>query len=333
MLYVSLIHESLRARPRLMFWTAALSQAALWAALPTLLYSSPPGELPIVLAVGHEFQLGSDRGPPLAFWLAEIAYRLGGMGGVYLLSQACVVATLMGIFALGRSTVGTAQAVLAVLLMIGIIAMSVPTPEFGPAILAMPIWTMVLLHFWRAVGEGRSEYWIALAVGMGLLLLTTALASIYFILLAVFAAASVQGRAAFRSVAPWLCTFVAILIAAPYLAWLAYADDVWKPGLARLSAIDPRAAAGGWLRILWNLAVAHVGVVLFAVLASPWRLPSGTRMPTVDRSPTQPLAKFMIYFFALAPLLAATAAAALLGQPWSLAVAGPVVVYSGLAVV
>lgn len=47
----------------------------------------------------------------------------------------------------------------------------------------------------------------------------------------------------------------------------------------------------------------------------------------------QPLAKSMIYFFAFAPLLAATAAAALLGQPWSLAVAGPVVVYSGLAVV
>jgi hypothetical protein len=333
MLYVSLIHESVRARPRLMFWTAALSQAVLWTLLPTLFYSSPPGELPIVLAVGHEFQLGSDGGPPLAFWLAEIAYRLSGsMAGVYLLSQACVVATLMGIFALGRSTVGTAHAVLAVLLMIGVIAMSVPTPEFGPAILAMPIWTMVLLHFWRAVGEGRSEYWIALAVGMGLLLLTTSLAWIYFVLLTVFAAATVQGRAAFRSLAPWLCTFVAILIAAPYLAWLAHADEVWKPGLARLSAADLRAAAGQWLRILWNLAVAHVGVVLFAVLASPWRVPRGTRVPTVNRSALQPMAKSMIYFFALAPLLAATGAVALLGQPWSLAVAGPLVVCSGLVV-
>ena len=333
MLYVSLIFESLRARPRLTFWTAALAQATLWTLLPTLFYSSPPGELPIVLAVGHEFQLGSDRGPPLAFWLAEIAYRLSGsMAGVYLLSQACVVATLMGIFALGRSTVGTAQAVLAVLLMIGVIAMSVPTPEFGPAILAMPIWTMVLLHFWRAVGEGRSEYWIALAVGMGLLLLTTSLGWIFFILLAVFAAASVHGRAAFRSIAPWLCSFVAILVAAPYLAWLAHADDVWKPGLARLSAIDLLSAVGEWLRILWNLAVAHVGVVLFAALASAWRLPRGTRLPTVNRPAMRPLAKSMIYFFALAPLLAATGAVALLGQPWSLAAAGPVVVCSGLVV-
>jgi 4-amino-4-deoxy-L-arabinose transferase-like glycosyltransferase len=333
MLYVSLILESLRAHPRLMFWTAALSQAALWTLLPTLFYSAPPGDLAITLAVGHEFQLGSDGGPPLAFWLAEIAYRLGRMPGVYLLSQACVVATLVGIFALGRSTVGTAQAVLAVLLMVGVAVMSVPTPEFGPAILAMPIWTMVLLLFWRAVGEGRSEYWIALAVGMGLLLLTTSLGWIFFLLLALFAAASARGRAAFRSIDPWLCAFVAILVAVPYLAWFAHADDIWKPALMRLQEIDPRAAAGQWLRILWNLSVAHVGVVVFAVLAYPWRLPRGGRLPTVYRPPMQPLAKSMIYFFALVPLLAATLAVVLLGQPWSLAAAGPLIICSGLAVI
>lgn len=334
MLHVSLILESLRVNPRLMFWIAALSQAALWTLLPALFYSAPPGELPIVLAVGHEFQLGSDRGPPLAFWLAEVAYRLSGsMAGVYLLSQACVVATLMGIFALGRSTVGTPQAVLAVLLMVGIAVMSVPTPEFGPAILAMPIWTMVLLHFWRAVGEGRSEYWIALAVGMGLLLIATSLGWVFFLLLALFAAASARGRAAFRSIDPWLCTFVAVLVAAPYLAWLAHADSIWKPALARLHEIDLAAVAGEWLRILWNLAVAHAGVLIFAVLASPWRLPRGAQVPTVNRAPIQPLAKSMIYFFALGPLLAATLLIALLGQPWSLATLGPVVIGSGLAVI
>ena len=323
MLYVSLILESLRAQPRLMFWTAALSQAALWTLLPTLFYSAPPGGLPIVLAVGHEFQLGSDGGPPLAFWLAEVAYRLGGIAGVYLLSQLCVLGTLMGIFALGRATVGTPQAVLAVLLMVGIAAMSVPTPEFGPAILAMPIWTMVLLHFWRAVGEGRSEYWIALAVGMGLLILTTSLGLLFFILLAIFAAGSARGRAAFRSIDPWLCTFVAILVAAPYLAWLVHAEDVWRPALVRLHDIDLRATAGQWARILWNLSVAHVGVVIFAFLASPWQLPRGTRVPTVNRLPMQPLARSMIYFFALAPLLAATLVIVLFGLPSSLAHVGP----------
>ena len=72
--------------------------------MPTLFYSAPPGDLPIVLAVGHEFQLGSEGGPPLAFWLAELAFNLAGRNlfGVYVLSQICVVVTYWAIFLLGR---------------------------------------------------------------------------------------------------------------------------------------------------------------------------------------------------------------------------------------
>ena len=74
----------------------ALPQAALWTLVPALFYAAPPGDLPLVLAVGHEFQLGTYFGPPLAFWLAEVAYRAAGMFGVYLLSQICVVVDLSG---------------------------------------------------------------------------------------------------------------------------------------------------------------------------------------------------------------------------------------------
>ncbi len=333
MLYVSLILESLRARPRVMFWTAALSQALLWTLLPTLFYASPPGDLPITLAIGHEFQLGTDRGPPLAFWLAEIAYRFGGMTGVYVLAQACVVATLWGIFALGRATVGISQAVLAVLLMVGVAAFSVPTPEFGPAILAMPIWMLILLHYWRAVGEGRSSYWILLAIEMGLLMLTTALGWLFLALLALFTAMTARGRATLRSADPWLCAFVAILVGLPYLAWLGNAEDIWKPTLARLRTVDTGEGAAEWLAILRDLAVAHAGVIVFVLLASTWRLSRQERVATVDRPPMRPLAKSMIYFFALVPLLAGTLVIALFGHAWSLAQAGPLVICSGLAVV
>ena len=74
MLYVSLLVEALRARPIAMFWVAALSQAILWVLLPTLIYVAPPGDVPLVLATGHEWLLGSPAGPPLAPWLAEIAF-------------------------------------------------------------------------------------------------------------------------------------------------------------------------------------------------------------------------------------------------------------------
>lgn len=333
MLYVSLIFESLRAHPRVMFWIAALSQALLWTLLPALFYASPPGDLPIVLATGHEFQLGTDRGPPLAFWLAEIAYRFGGVTGVYVLAQACVVGALWAIFTLGRATVGISQAVLAVLLMIGVAAVSVPTPEFGPAVLAMPIWALILLHYWRALGEGRSSYWILLAIETGLLMLTTSLGWLLFALLGLFTAATARGRAALRSPDPWICAAAALLVGLPYLAWLATAEDVWKPALLRLRNIDLVQSGTEWLGILRDLTVAHAGVIIFVLLAGGWGLSRRERMPTVDRPPVPPLAKGMIYFFALAPALVVTLALALVGRPWSLAAAGPLVICSGLAII
>ena len=70
---MSLFVELLRTRPRRMFWTMAVLQALLWTLVPSLFYAAPPGQLPLVLAIGHEFRFGTDFGPPLAFWLAEIA--------------------------------------------------------------------------------------------------------------------------------------------------------------------------------------------------------------------------------------------------------------------
>jgi hypothetical protein len=61
--YVSLIIEFLRGRPAVVFWTAALTQAFLWTVIPALFYSGPPGEVPMLLAIGHEFVLGSYLGP------------------------------------------------------------------------------------------------------------------------------------------------------------------------------------------------------------------------------------------------------------------------------
>jgi len=114
--YVSLIIEFLRGRPAVVFWTVALTQAALWTIMPALFYSAPPGGVPLLLAIGHEYLLGSYLGPPLAFWLGESAYRIAGAFGLYALAQACIVVTYWAVFTLGRRIVGTRHAVLAVLL-------------------------------------------------------------------------------------------------------------------------------------------------------------------------------------------------------------------------
>src|SRR6202163_3015743 len=118
MRFTSLIIELIRARPRLVVWLVVLLQAALWLFVPMLLYRSPPGDLATVLAYGREYQVGTYLGPPLAFWLADIAFRAAGnhVFGVYLLAQLCAITTFLTLYRLSRAIVGGQQAVLAVLL-------------------------------------------------------------------------------------------------------------------------------------------------------------------------------------------------------------------------
>src|SRR5215468_8681324 len=245
MLYVSIIVELLRSRP-----------ALVWFLVPVLFYAGPPGDLPNVLAVGHEFQLGTYLGPPLAFWLAEIAFNLAGrsLAGIYLLSQACVVVTYWAVFALGSSIVGAQHAALAVLLMVGIAAFTVPTPDFGPVILTMPLWAIILLHYWRAVGEGRRAYWLALAIEIGLLLLTTYVGLILIALLVLFTLANGRARAALNSYDPLITAVVAGIVMGPHLLWLAQWGEGWGPVLLRLRT--PEAVVGNF--IAWSRQITLI---------------------------------------------------------------------------
>jgi 4-amino-4-deoxy-L-arabinose transferase-like glycosyltransferase len=336
MLYVSIFVELLRARPALAVGLAALVQAALWTLLPTLFYWGPPGDVPAVLAIGHEFQLGAYLGPPLAFWLAEIAFVLSGghLFGVYLLSQICVVATYWTVFVLGRSIVGAQHAALAVLLMVGISIFTVPTPDFGPVILTMPLWAIILLHYWRAVGENRRGYWVALAVEVGLLLLTTYSGLLLVALLALFTVANKRTRATLRTFDPWLAVIVALVVTFPHLLWLGESGAPTLPEWSQLPASEAILQnVTAWLRQVALILAGHAGLLVLVALVIGWPWVKRERAPVIVRRPVGPFARHFIYFFALAPVLAATLAAVLLGWSGSIGGVAPLVILSGLAVV
>src|ERR1044072_50236 len=204
MFRVSLILEVLRARPGLMFWVAALSQGVLWTLLPSLFYAAPPAEVPLVLAVGKEWPLGSPYGPPLAAWAANLAFELAGgsIVGVYVLSQVCVIATYWAVFALGRRMIGSAHAAMAILLMAGISVFTVPTLEFGPTVLAMPLTAAALLFCYRAPADNRRPDWGAFGAALGLLILTTYTGLILLGLIVLFMLATARGRSRLRGARP-----------------------------------------------------------------------------------------------------------------------------------
>lgn len=331
MIYVSPVIELLRARPGLVFWTAALAQALVWTFTPALFYASPPGDVPLVLAVGHEWQLGSRLGPPLAYWLAEIAFKAAGNSvvGVYVLAQLCVVVTLWAVFALGRSIVGAKHAAIAVMLMAGIGAFSVPTADFGPAVLAMPLGALALLHYWRALGEGRSRTWFALGIDLGLLLLATYAGLILIAVIAAFTLASARGRRKLLTLYPWAAIAIAVLIASPHLIWLR-AEGM--PALAGLVGAPAVSSLFQWPWLVVGVLLSHAGLIVLVVVAGALFGPR-IEVPTIEREPVGRFGRAFVTVFALAPVFAATLAIALGGQSVLATGTGPFLILSGLLVV
>ena len=109
---------------------------------------------------------------------------------------------------------------MAVMLMAGIAVFSVPTPEFGPAILATPLWALILLHYWTGATRGAWIYWVALGVEAGLLLLTTYAGLILIGLLVVYTLSTAFGRAQVETVGPWIAGVAMTAVLFPYLIWL-----------------------------------------------------------------------------------------------------------------
>src|SRR5580704_531934 len=261
MRFTSLVIELIRARPKLVVWLVVVLQAILWLLVSLLVYRSPPGDLGTVLALGREYRVGTDFGPPLAFWLADIAFRAAGnhMFGVYLLAQLCSVSTFWALFLLARAVVGGQQAVLAVLLTMTVAAFSSPGVEFGPLVLARPLWALLLLHSWQLIGQNRRNAWFAWSIEAGLLLLTTSAAIGLLLLIAGFSLATARGRRVLMSFDPLFALLVIVVLALPYLIWLIRADTLTLPPWPAIAEWSARAVH--WVRLLGGLLFAVSGIL------------------------------------------------------------------------
>jgi hypothetical protein len=336
MLYVSIFVELLRARPGLTVALVIAVQAALWTLIPGAFYAGPPGNLPFVLAIGHEWRLVPSLGSPLAYWLAELVFDAAGhrLIAVYALSQACVAVTYWAVFRLGREIVGVPQAVLAVLLMVGISSFTVASTDFGPAILAMPIWALLLKDYWLTIRLRGRRHAVALGIEIALLLFTSDAALLLIGLLAAFTFANERARPLVRTWA-WLPAAIALAIMlAPHIYFLVSASPGFISTLAAPRVLG--AFVGGffaWLRQIALLLGAHAGLIVLVaiVIGSPWS--RSEPAPVIARAPVEPLARRFIYLFAAAPALFAATLGALLGEAAPLGGTAPLVVLSGLAVI
>jgi hypothetical protein len=218
--------------------------------------------------------------------------------------------------------------------MIGIALLTVPTSDFGPAVLAMALWAVTLLYYWRAVVHGEQRSWYIAGAAAALLLLTSDAALILLGTLVAFTLLTERGRAALQSSEPWGVAVALAFFLFFHLLWLEGIGDGLVPIFQKLRQAT---SAGGntvaWLRILIALALAHAGLAILIVLALGWPRRRASPAPPLLRQPVQNFAATFIKVMAIIPALLATVIAVLLGRATPVGGAAPLVVLSGVAVV
>ncbi len=210
-------------------------------------------------------------------------------------------------------------------------AFSSPGLEFGPLVLARPLWALLLLHSWRLIGQGRRNAWFAWSIEAGLLLLTTSAAIGLLLLITAFALATVRGRRTLTSFDPLFALLVIVVLVLPYPVWLIRAGALALPQWPAVADLSARALHGATL--LGGLLAAISGIVLLALLNSSWFARQPEEAPIIFRPPVDPLARDFVYFFALAPALVGSLIAGLFNLDHVVGGAGVALVMAGLATI
>ncbi len=260
-------NQSFPAKTVLLGW--GFFHLVVWTLLPLICNTCLPLDSVEAVMWGSEWQWGYDKHPPLSGWAAEFFAGLLGDGGVYLLSQLCVVTAGLGIYKLGRLLkLDVVQAVFAVLLLECIYFYHYSSPEFNVNILQLPFWAWGWCCAIDAVENKRFLSWIGLGICVGLGALTKYIA--VFMLIPLFAAWLLRGQLwkVLRSPGLWLAGVVSLLVFLPHLLWM-YQND-WVTityGLRRTGSEEAL-----WWQHLWfplEYVLSNAGT-LFPLILIVW---------------------------------------------------------------
>ncbi len=249
------------ARPGRAFAAFLGLHAAVWTALPTLLYPNLPLDLIEALIYGREWQLGYDKLPPLPWWLVEIADRLAGHDfAYYLLAQAAVLAALAIVWLAARPLVGPLGALVAVLIVDGLHYLNFTAAKFNHDVIQLPFWALAGFAVHRALRGRQTTDWLLLGLAVGLSLWAKYFVAVLAIPLALFVLIDRDARKTLATPGPYIAIVTALITMAPHLVWLVQ-NDFLPFAYAEHRAVLPR----GLIDHVWHPLQFAVSQLFFLV--------------------------------------------------------------------
>jgi hypothetical protein len=253
------ILDRIAARPGRAFAALLALHAAVWTALPALLYANLPLDLIEALIYGREWQLGYDKLPPLPWWLVEFVYRLAGHDfAYYLLAQGAVVAALAMVWMAARPLTGPLGALVAVLIVDGLHYLNYTAAKFNHDVIQLPFWALAGLAFHRALRGRRNADWLLLGLAVGLSLWAKYFVVVLAAPLMLFVALDRDAHKALATPGPYIAVAAALIVVAPHLVWLVQSDFL------PLSYAEHRALpARGLIDHVWHPLEFALGQLFF----------------------------------------------------------------------
>ena len=253
--------------------------AAVWTALPSLLYYNLPLDVIEAMTYGREWQLGYDKLPPLPWFLAEIVYRLfGADDALYALCQVLVIIAFVAVWMTARPLVGAAGALAAVLIIDGMHYFSSSATKLNHNVVELPLWAFAGFAFHAGLRRGRLHHWALLGLALGLALWAKYFVVILAAPLALFLLLDPDARRRLAGPGPWIAAAVALAVMAPHLIWLVQ-NDFLPFTYAEARAVPPQ----GWLDHLTNPLEFLSGQSFFLtpslLIAVPLFWPAGKPVP------------------------------------------------------
>jgi 4-amino-4-deoxy-L-arabinose transferase-like glycosyltransferase len=219
--------DAVESRPRAAFAGFLVLHGLVWTALPSLLYYNLPLDVIEAMTYGPEWVLGSDKLPPLPWWLAEAVHRIFGTDdALYALCQVLVIIGFVAVWRTARPLVGATGALAAVLIIDGMHFFTASATKLNHNVVELPLWAIAGFAFYFGLRRNKLGYWILLGVALGLAFWAKYFMVVLALPLALFLIFDRAARPRLAEAGPWIAAAVAILVVVPHLVWLVQNDFV-----------------------------------------------------------------------------------------------------------
>lgn len=190
-----------------------------WSGIPQLRSSLPMDSIEAIMW-GRYCDWGTNKHPPLSGFPAAWFYDWFGGAGIYVLSQLCVLFGFIYIYKLAKCFLEEKKAVLAVMLLEGVIYYGFSSPEYNVNVLSLALWPATVYYFYLAVQGGKLPHWALTGLFAGLNVLNKYVSGVLLLCMCGYMLLTPRGRAKFKTFGPYLTFAVFMAVVSPHLFWL-----------------------------------------------------------------------------------------------------------------